>query len=58
MRLGYDQQLFDDQPGLLQKVQGNALALFNSERPAGTSMNQGPGSQLLQFGKKIRIHTL
>ena len=40
MRLGYDQQLFDDQPGLLQKVQGNGLALSNLEGPAGSSMNR------------------
>ena len=29
-----DQQLFDDQPGLLQKVLDNALALFNSDNRA------------------------
>ena len=40
MRLGYDQQLFDDQLGLLQKVQGNGLALSNLEGPAGSSMNR------------------
>ena len=36
----HDQQLFDDKLRLLEKVQGNALALFNSEGPAGTSMSR------------------
>ena len=49
MRLGYDQQLFDDQRGLLQKVQGNGLALSNLEGPAGSSMNGRAKGQSLNY---------